>query len=345
MTAAKPRIGVLGLGMASPPHLQSLLALQDRVSVAAAFSPSPARRQAVHNTYGFAIADSAEAIFDDASIDAVMVLTPPNTHLELVRKAAVSRKHVLLEKPLEIETARAETLVSLMEDAGLTLAVVLQHRFRAVAVALKEMIDDGRLGDLVACSARLYNWRPQTYYDQPGRGTRVRDGGGVLLTQGIHTIDLMISVTGLPSQVSGFAATSAIHQMETEDIATAALRFANDALGSITATTCAFPGFADAIDIIGTKGMARLDGVRLAAHFHDGGTLELVDADATGGQGADPMAFSPMHHRAVLADFLESIVAGRPPRVSGRTALDAHRLIDAILISSATDMPQCLRPS
>ena len=206
-------------------------------------------------------------------------------------------------------------------------------------------MQDGRLGDLVGCAARLYNWRPQTYYDQPGRGTRARDGGGVLLTQGIHTLDLMISVTGLPLEVAGFAATSAVHRMETEDIATAALRFSNGALGSITATTCAYPGFPDAIDIIGTKGTARLDGVRLAVHFHDGTTLDLTDEDTGGGAGADPMAFSPMHHRAVLADFLDAIATGGVPRVSGRMALGAHRLIDAILTASETGGICRLRPS
>ena len=338
MTAARPRIGVLGLGMASRPHLESLAALQDRVAVAAIFSPTPARCRAAHDTYGFPVTDSAGAIFDEPSIDAVVILTPPNTHLELVERAASRGKHVLLEKPLEIDTARAERLVSVMENAGLTLAIVLQRRFRAVAVGLKAIMKDGRLGELVGCAARLYNWRPQAYYDQPGRGTRARDGGGVLLTQGIHTLDLLISVTGLPREVSGYAATSPIHTMETEDIATAALRFSNGALGSITATTCAYPGFADAIDIIGTKGMARLDGVRLTAHFHGGTTLDLTDDDAGGGAGADPMAFSSMHHRAVLADFLDAIFAGRPPRVTGRAALQAHHLIDAILASSATGM-------
>ncbi len=329
-------IGIVGLGMASAPHARSLQDLKGRVTVKAAFSPSALRREAFAETHGFPAAEDIDAIWADPAIEAVLILTPPNTHFELVRKAASSGKHVLLEKPLEISLARSEELVGVAEQAGIRLGVVLQHRFRPVSAALAALLREGRLGDIVSASARLYNWRPQSYYDQPGRGTKARDGGGVLLTQAIHTLDLMIALAGLPAEVTGYAATSAVHRMETEDMAFAATRFANGALGAISATTAAYPGIADAIDIIGTKGMARIEGTRMIAHFHDG-TEELVDDGATGGgAGADPMAFPHQHHRAVIGDFLDAIETGRNPVVSGREALKVHRLIDAITRSSAT---------
>ena len=334
------RIGVIGLGMAAAPHARSLLDLRHRVEVAAAFSPTPARRQAFAQAYGFPVCDDIATILDDPSIDALLILTPPNTHLDLVRRAAASGKHVLLEKPLEISLERAQTLVSIMESAGLTLGVVLQHRFRPVSLAMSEMVSDDLLGALVSAAARLHNWRPQSYYDQPGRGTLARDGGGVLLTQAIHTLDLMISMTGLPAEVTAYVTTSPIHRMETEDLAMAAIRFANGAIGTVSATTCAFPGFADAVDIIGTKGMARLDGTRLAAAFHDGNEITVTDEAAGGGAGADPMAFPHQHHRAVLADFLDAIASGTAPKVTGREALKAHRLIEAILESAKTGRPR-----
>ncbi|MEP9387406.1 Gfo/Idh/MocA family oxidoreductase [Mesorhizobium sp. KR9-304] len=332
----KTRIGIVGLGMASAPHAKSLQDLKEHVEVVAAFSPSVERRQAFADTYGFPVCENADAVFGDSSIDAVLLLTPPNTHLDFVRRAADAGKHVLLEKPLETSLERAEELVAVAETAGIKLGVVLQHRFRPVSVAFSGLIREGRLGDIVSASVRLYNWRPQSYYDQPGRGTRARDGGGVLLTQAIHTLDLMISLAGLPEEVTGYAATSPVHRMETEDLAFAATKFANGGIGSISATTTAYPGIPDAVEIIGTKGMARIEGAQLIAQFHDG-TEELVDDGALGGgAGADPMAFPHQHHRAVIEDFLEAIRDDRDPAVTGRGALKVHRLIAAILRSSET---------
>jgi predicted dehydrogenase len=332
----KVGIGIIGLGMASAPHAKSLLDLKDCAEVVAAFSPSTERRNAFAAAYGFPLSESADAIFSDPSADAVLLLTPPNTHRDLVRQAASAGKHVLLEKPLEISLERAEDLVALAENAGIKLGIVLQHRFRPVSVALATLIRDGLLGEIVSASARLYNWRPQSYYDQPGRGTRARGGGGVLLTQAIHTLDLMISLAGLPIEVAGFAATSPVHQMETEDLAMAAIKFANGGIGTISATTTAYPGIPDAVDVIGTKGMARIEGARLVAHFHDG-TEKIVDDGALGGgAGADPMAFPHQHHRAVIEDFLDAIEKDRDPAVTGREALKVHRLIAAILRSSET---------
>lgn len=331
----RTRIAVVGLGMASAPHAKSLLDLRDRIEVAAAFSPTEARRKEFADKYGLPVSGDLDAIFADASIDALLVLTPPNTHLGLVRRAADAGKHVLLEKPLEIATARAEQIVEAMEAAGKKLGVVLQHRFRPVSIALAEMLRSGRLGELVSASARLHNWRPQSYYDQPGRGTKARDGGGVLLTQAIHTLDLLISITGMPVEVMAYAATSPVHYMETEDLAMGALKFGNGAIGTVSATTCAFPGFRDAVDVIGAKGMARLDGASLLANFHDGTEVSVFD-EAAGGAGADPMAFSHQHHRAVLANFLDAIETGSAPLVTGREALKVHRLIDALLRSAET---------
>lgn len=333
---ARTRLAVVGLGMAAAPHAKSLLDLGERVEVVAAFSPTAARRQAFAESYGFPVSDDLDAIFADGSIDAVLLLTPPNTHLDLVRRAAAAGKHILLEKPLETTRDRAEELVATGEAAGMKLGIVLQHRFRPVSVALAGIMADGRLGKMASASARLYNWRPQSYYDQPGRGTRARDGGGVLLTQAIHTLDLLISLAGLPAEVTAFCATSPVHRMETEDLAMGAIQFANGALGSISATTCAYPGFPDAVDIIGTNGMARLDGTKLSVQFHDGTEVSLDDGQAGGGAGADPMAFPHQHHRAVIADFLDAIENDSAPKVTGREALKVHRLIDAILRSSET---------
>lgn len=330
----RTRLAIVGLGMASAPHAQSLQDLSERVEVAAAFSPTPERRDAFSRRWGFPAADSLDAVLDDPAVDALLVLTPPSSHAELVARAAQAGKHVLLEKPLEISTARAEAMVENAEGAGITLAVVLQHRFRPVSIALAGLVAEGRLGRIVGASARLSNWRPQSYYDQPGRGTKARDGGGVLLTQGIHTLDLLISLAGPPAEAIAYAVTTPIHRMETEDLVAGAVRFSGGAVGSIHATTAAYPGHPDAVELIGTEGTARIEGTALLAQFHDAGELRQDDGAPGGGAGADPMAFPHHHHRAVLADFLDAVETGRRPKVTGREALKVHRLIDALLRSA-----------
>ena len=321
------RVGIVGLGMAVTPHAKSLLDLKDRAKVVYAYSPSSARRASFAERFPFPQCDRLETILEDRSVDAVLVLTPPNTHLEIVERCAAAGKHVLLEKPLEVSTDKAERLVQACRNVK--LGVVLQHRFRPAAQKLREMLP--RLGKVVSASAAIPNWRPQSYYDQPGRGTRWRDGGGVLLTQAIHTLDLFLSFTGEPAEVKSFATTTPIHKMETEDLVAATVRFRSGALGVVHATTTAYPGFPERIELIGTQGTALLEGTSLKMSFSDAQSLEMKTESGGGGTGADPMAFPHDWHRGVLADFLDSIEKNREPRVNGAEALKVHRFIDALL--------------
>jgi len=320
------RVGIVGLGMAVAPHAKSLIDL--KVEVAHAYSPSAARRTQFGQKFPFPLCDNIESIVKDKTVDAVLILTPPNTHLELVEKFAAAGKHILLEKPLEISLERAERLVKACSKVK--LGIVLQHRFRPGAVKLREHLKD--LGQIVSASAAIPNWRPQSYYDMPGRGTRARDGGGVLLTQGIHTLDLFLSLAGEPSKVTSFVTTTPVHKMETEDLVAAAVQFKNGAIGTVHATTTAYPGFPERIELIGTKGTALLEGPSLRIELADGKKVE-VKAEG-GGTGADPMAFPHDWHRSLLEDFFLSIKQNRKPRVSGEEALKVHRFIDRILGSA-----------
>ncbi len=329
----RTRIGLIGLGMAVAPHAAGLLDLADKAEVAYAFSPSEARRAAFASRFDFPLCDRLDVLLDDASVKAVLVLTPPNTHLDIVRRCAAAGKHVLLEKPLEVSSARARELVALCRDAGVSLGVVLQHRFRPAAMRLAEAIASGELGTLVNCSTSIRLWRPQSYYDEPGRGTLERDGGGVLITQGIHTLDLMLSLAGPVDEVMAYAATTAVHQMQTEDLVCAAARFAGGALGTIEATTAAYPGAPERIEMSFTRGGATLAGDSLELRYQDGRQVRLGSDGSAGGTGADPMAFAHDAHRAVMADFLDAIGSGREPRVSGEQALRVHALIDALIES------------
>lgn len=324
------RVGIVGLGMAVTPHAKSLLDLKHRVQVAYAFSPSVERRRKFAERFPFPQCDRLETILDDTAVDAVLVLTPPNTHLDVVERCAAAGKHVLLEKPLEVSTAKAEQLVN--KTSLVKLGVVLQHRFRPAAEKLREQLND--LGKLVSASAAIPNWRPQSYYDQLGRGTRWRDGGGVLLTQAIHILDLFLSFVGEPLEVKSFVTTTPIHRMETEDLAVAAVRFKSGAIGTVHATTSAYPGFPERIELIGTRGTAQLEGTSLKVQIQDQPAFSFSSESGAGGTGADPMAFPHDWHRGVLTDFLDSIEQNRDPRVSGAEALKVHRFIDRILQSA-----------
>ena len=332
--ADKRRIALIGLGMAVTPHARSLLDLAGRVEVAYAFSRSERRRKSFAERFALPLADDLEAIAADPSVSAVMILTPPNTHLELVRRFAAAGKHILLEKPVERSSERAEALVAAAEAAGVKLGVVFQHRFREASEALRLRLAAGVLGELAAANVICPWWRPQSYYDEPGRGTLARDGGGVLITQAIHTLDLLLSLTGPVAEVAAITGTSRLHRMETEDFVGAGLRFANGAPGALLATTAAFPGFPERIELIGTKATAVLAAGVLTLHHQDGGVETIGEEQGTGG-GADPMAFPHDAHRALLADFLDALDENRSPRPSGREALRVHHLIDALLRSSA----------
>jgi predicted dehydrogenase len=336
------RIAVIGAGLGSTPHFHSLRDLSGEADLVYVYGRSAERLAGVEVPTGTRKTTRLEDILEDSGIQAVLVLTPPNTHLELVQRSARAGKHVLVEKPLETDLNRANALVEACEEAGVTLAVMLQHRLREAAVALRALIASGELGQLVSATAAVRWWRPQSYYDEPGRGTLARDGGGVLITQAIHTLDLFLSLTPRVTEVAAFAATTPLHRMETEDIACAALRFSGGALGTLHATTASFPGFAERIEIVGTKGTAMLTAGKADFWWQDGRTESLGEESTLGG-GADPMAFSNDAHRAVLAEFLDALDERRPPVNSGHAALLVHDVIDAVLQSSRENTPRLVR--
>jgi UDP-N-acetyl-2-amino-2-deoxyglucuronate dehydrogenase len=331
---SRHRIAVIGLGMAVSPHARSLLDLRDRVEVATAFSRSEARRRAFAEHFDFPVTGDLDRIIGDPSVNAVMILTPPNSHLELVRRCAAVGKHILLEKPLERSTERALQLVEAAHAEGVKLGMVFQHRFREASEHLRGLLERGALGDLVAVNVISPWWRPQSYYDEPGRGTLARDGGGVLITQAIHTLDLTLSLAGPVAEVAAITGTTGLHRMETEDFAGAGLRFANGAVGALMATTAEYPGFPERIELIGIKGTAILTAGVVTVHYQDGREERVGEEQGTGG-GADPMAFPHDAHRALLADFLDALDHDREPRVTGREALRVHHFIDAVLRAAA----------
>ncbi len=331
---SRHRAVVVGLGAAAAPHLRSLLDLADRVEIAAAVTRSAERRAAVAASFpGVPVTDDLEGAIADPSIDLAFVLTPPDAREDLIGRLAAAGKHLLCEKPIERTTSAAERIVRACEAAGVRLAVMFQMRMRESSRRLKALLDSGELGRLGFVEVRVPWWRPQSYYDQPGRGTFGRDGGGVLITQAIHTLDLLIHLLGPVREVAAVAATTALHRLEGEDFAAAGLLLEGGVPGSLMATTAAFPGGPEQILIVGERASVLLEGGTLLLRRPDGTEERIGEAGGTGG-GAAFMDFPHDWHRAVIADFLDAVEEGREPAVSGRSALRVHRLIDALLLSA-----------
>ena len=331
MSTKKLGIALLGVGPGSEPHLQSLATLADSVDLRWALArsnPDKARAAVPPSTR---VTGDLQEILGDPLVEAVIVATPAYTHLEIAAASLAAGKHTLVEKPLDVTLARAEELVGRATAQGVHLAVVLQHRFRPGAQRLKQLLDAGTLGAVQSAVLQVPWWRSQEgYYAKAGRGTLARDGGGVLLTQAIHAIDLFRSLVGVRAVVASQIATTAIHEMETEDFASALLTLGNGAPGVLVATTAMYPGRAEVLELVCRHATATLEGGTLRVQYHDGRS-ETVEGEAKSGSGDSIMDFSPDAHIALHRDFFGAVAQGRAPTVTGEEALATHRLIEQIV--------------
>ncbi|MCI0755570.1 Gfo/Idh/MocA family protein [Teichococcus vastitatis] len=324
-------VGLIGLGMAAKPHMLALRDLEaiGAVSIIGGYSPSADRRCAFAAQWNAPIFKRQDALLNHPDLGLVLVLTPPGTHLPIAEAVAAAGRHMIVEKPLEISARRGEALAVVAEAAGVLCGVCLQHRFRPAALRLKQALDVGEIGRVLSASASIRWWRDAAYFAEPGRGTLARDGGGVLLTQAIHTLDLLLHLAGPHRSVAAFAMTSPLRTIDTEDVVAAAIQFESGAIGALDATTVARPGYPERIEIAGTEGSALLEGSRLTLHGRDG--PETVGAALAGGSGADPMAFDHGPHRALLEEMALAIAQERRPINDARSAIPVQRLIEDLL--------------
>ncbi len=323
-------VALIGLGMVSATYAAALRDLMPDMRLTGVLSARAETGQlwvAKHAGLTDRVYADVHQIATDPAVDFAIITTPPNARADLVAPLAAAGKAILMEKPVERSLAGATHLVDLCEKAGVPLGIVLQHRARPVVAALRARLGD--FGALRAAEVAVPWWRPQAYYDVPGRGSYGRDGGGVLISQAIHTMDLMLSLTGPVTDVQAMCATTEFHHMEAEDFVTAGLRFANGAVGSFFASTASFPGRGETITLHFAKASVRLESNVLSVDWQDGRS-ECLGQAATSGAGADPMAFTHDWHRSVIADFAQALAKGRAPMVTGRKALEVHRLIAAI---------------
>ena len=328
---------LIGLGMVAPTYIAALRDLErdGTVRLRGVHARSGDSRQSFIRQHGPGLLDyaSVEEIAGDPEVDFAILVTPPNARLEAVRTLAGAGKPILMEKPVERTVEAAKTLCRICRDRGLPLGITLQHRMRPAVIELRERIANENFGPLCAFEISLPWWRPQSYYDEPGRGTYARDGGGVMISQAIHILDLALSFMPPVASVSAMAETTELHAMESEDFVIAGLRLEGGATGSFFATTAAFPGRTEEIHLHFREASIALVGNRFTIAGHDGSQRaggESPDEKAGTGSGANPMAFTHEWHRSIILDFAEALDSGREPLVSGDKALAVHRVIEAI---------------
>jgi len=334
------KVALIGLGMVADTHLNALQASQavDLHGVLARHHETTQRfaeKAAEELGHPVKAYQSIDALADDPDIGFAVVATPPDSRSRIVETLAAARIPILMEKPVERTFEAAEKIVAQCSTAKVPLGIVFQHRARDVSQTVKKALEDGAIGDILSAELRIPWWRDQSYYDVAGRGTYARDGGGVMITQAIHTLDLAIWLLGPFIDIQALMHRTKLHDMEAEDWAGAVFRTLNGTVGHIVATTAAYPGAAESIILHGTKGSAHLEAGTLTVTKRNGDTLSYGNDLSTGG-GTDPMAFTHAWHQAVIEDFVTSIRDNTSPLASGKDALLAHAVIDAMQRSSTS---------
>ena len=274
----KIRFAILGAGVIAPSHADAVRSLSDAALVGVA-DKSPERAKAFADRYGIRAYLSPDELFADPEVDVISICTPSGLHKEQAIAAMEHGKHVLIEKPIALCGADADCIIEASERTGMLASSVFQMRTEAGVRRVRQLIEEGAFGKITSCSLLMNFWRDDAYYAAGSwRGTWKYDGGGALMNQGIHGIDLLICLLGMP-HVEAAQVRTALHRIETEDLAAALLSFPCGAVGTVLATTCAYPGFARQLEISGDRGHAILQEGTLEKLIVNGKEVDLSDSD------------------------------------------------------------------
>jgi UDP-N-acetyl-2-amino-2-deoxyglucuronate dehydrogenase len=330
------RIGLLGCGNISDTHARAARAIPD-VEVVAYWGRDPAKASAMALRYGGKAYADLDGFLGHRPMDLVLVGTPSGLHADHARAAARRGLHVLVEKPLDVTAARIDALTAECDRAGVKLGVIYQDRAAPDLMWLKQLVAGGGLGRPIVASARVRWYRPPEYYaDSRWRGTWGLDGGGAMMNQGIHTVDLLLWLLGDVDRVYATTRT-ALHDIAVEDTAVACLEFAGGAVGTLEATTAAFPGLPRRVELTGSEGTIVVEQDRVVS-------VQLrtpLDAPPHGEGATNPSSTSPVvsdmrGHRRVLEDFIAAIRTGATPLCDGRDGRRSVALVEAMYRSART---------
>ncbi len=335
------RFGVVGCGMIAGFHAKALADCPD-AELVACYSRSVEGTKAFADKYKVRPFTDLQAMIDKGDIDAITICSPSGAHLDPALAAAKAGKHVVVEKPLEITTERCDQIIRATNAAGVKLGVTFQSRFHQASQLLKQAMNDGRFGTVTLGDAYVKWFRSQQYYDSGAwRGTWQLDGGGALMNQAIHSVDLLLWLMGDVVDVQARTATMTHQRIEVEDVAVATLQFRSGALGVIEATTTAYPGSLKRIEICGSGGMAILEEEDikqwqfLNEQPSDAQVREQFAAKTkTGGGASDPAAIGHHGHTQFFNDFVTAVKQNREPSINGIEGRKSVEVIEAIYRSA-----------
>lgn len=342
---AEVRFGIVGAGMIAESHAKAIAEVEGaRLTAVASRNPDSAARLAAE--FGGEAVNSLEAMLARDDVDAVCVTTPSGAHAEVAVPSLKAGKHVFCEKPLEISLDRIDAMIAAAKEGNALLAGVFQFRYGAGARRIKQAIDAGRFGKLTYASCHVKWWREQSYYDGTWKGTQALDGGGALMNQGIHAVDLLQWLAGMPTEVRAFTGTLAHTDIEVEDTVAAALKFPNGALGVIEAATSVWPGFSIRVEISGDKGSAIVeDGSIKFWQFAEEGSedeeIRSAQADTGIKSGAsDPRTNNVEGHIRQITDLVAAIQGGDSSKIiGGEEGRRAVQLVLSVYEAARTGQP------
>jgi UDP-N-acetyl-2-amino-2-deoxyglucuronate dehydrogenase len=326
--------GFVGCGNITDTHARAARAAG--LGVAAFFGRDPKKAEATASRYGGRAFARFEEFLAHRPMDLVVIGSPSGRHAEQGIAAAEQGLHVLVEKPIDVTTARGESLVGAAEKAGVKLGVVFQDRLKPDLVRLHAFLAGGGLGRVLVASARVKWHRPPEYYAASRwRGTKALDGGAALINQGIHTVDLLLWLLGPVTEVRAVTGT-VLHAIEGEDVALALLRFRSGALATVEATTVAFPGYPRRVEISGTGGTVVVEGDRVVVADLRVPVPGLVSAGNEGAaSAATAVVADETPHRRVIEDFARAIETGGRPACDGREGLRSLAIVEAVYAAAA----------
>jgi len=337
----KHKFGIIGIGLIADFHARAIAAME-KGELVACCSRSLDKAEEFGRKFGCKGYDSLEELLSHPGLEIVSICTASGAHMEAAVSAADAKKHVISEKPLEITLDRCDRMIEACEKNDVRLAGIFPSRFHDVSGLIKSAVDEKRFGKLVLCDAYVKWFRSQEYYDEGGwKGTKALDGGGALINQSIHAIDLLQWFAGPVDSVESYTNTIGHTNIDVEDNAVAALRFASGALGVIEGSTAVYPGFLKKIELSGTKGSAVLEEENINFWRFSDETPEdekirstYAARTETGGGAADPAAIGFTAHQRQFENFVEALEGNGSILVDGPEARKAVEIIMAIYRSS-----------
>lgn len=341
------KFGIVGTGMIAEFHARAIAEIPGAL-VAACLDTAPERAKTFAEKHRCKAYDRLDAFIADPDVQIVNVCSPSGAHMDSAVPAAASGRHVVVEKPLEISSERCARIIEACAKAGVTLSGIFPSRFHGAAKAVKSAVEAGRFGRLSMGGAFVKWWREQSYYSSSAwKGTKAMDGGGALMNQSIHAVDLLLWFMGDARRVSAYTGVAGHTGLEIEDNAAAVVEFDNGALGAIQGSTATWPGFLKRVEVMGTAGSAVLEEETLSfwkfaseTDADDGIRADFAQATSSGGGASDPSAIGHHGHRMQLEDVIASIRDGRKPLVDGIGAAKPVALIEAIYRSAASGKPE-----